>query len=173
MKIFLKMNQVQKLILCRSNFDFICALGTFGHCGWDMIDDCVILLNSCSLSRKLVAHGKVSSMTRIQKDNKLGSILGSSVCQSSRLSLYDFLFFRSTIRVNWTSHLGKEFYCTHVSCARAPNFINLREVCSRFRLPAGNYVIVPSTFDVDEEGEFMLLVFSEKKANMSYGSSMK
>jgi calpain len=42
-------------------------------------------------------------------------------------------------------------------------FINLREVCLRLKLPPGNYLIVPSTFDVDEEGEFLIRVFSESK----------
>jgi len=50
--------------------------------------------------------------------------------------------------------------------ARSPSFINLREVSCRFKLPPGVYAIVPSTFDPNEEGEFLLRVFSEKKNHM-------
>lgn len=40
-------------------------------------------------------------------------------------------------------------------------FINLREVCLRFKMPPGNYVIIPSSFKSDQSGEFMLRVFTE------------
>lgn len=52
--------------------------------------------------------------------------------------------------------------------ARSPSFINLREVSCRFKLPPGTYCIVPSTFDPNEEGEFLLRIFSEHKNNMEY-----
>ncbi|XP_078393245.1 calpain-1 catalytic subunit-like isoform X3 [Cetorhinus maximus] len=61
-------------------------------------------------------------------------------------------------------HLKRDFFLTHGSRARSDLFINLREVSSRFKLPAGEYLIVPSTFEPNKEANFCLRVFSEKLA---------
>uniref|UniRef100_A0A8C4Q1F2 Calpain-3 n=1 Tax=Eptatretus burgeri TaxID=7764 RepID=A0A8C4Q1F2_EPTBU len=63
-------------------------------------------------------------------------------------------------------HLPKEVFLYNKSVAHCGSYINLREITERFRLPPGEYVIVPSTFKPHEEGEFLLRVFSEK-ANIS------
>lgn len=62
--------------------------------------------------------------------------------------------------------LDMNFFKYNASVARSASFINLREVSARFKLPPGTYCILPSTFEPNEEGEFVLRVFSEKKNDM-------
>ncbi|XP_056228683.1 calpain-2 catalytic subunit-like [Seriola aureovittata] len=62
-------------------------------------------------------------------------------------------------------HLGPDVLLRSAAVARSPTFINLREVCGRFKLPPGEYVIVPSTFEPHRKGSFALRVFTEKEAH--------
>ncbi|XP_045916091.1 calpain-3b [Micropterus dolomieu] len=61
-------------------------------------------------------------------------------------------------------HLQKDFFLYTASKAKCKAYINLREVTERFRLPPGEYVIIPTTFEPHQEGEFILRVFSEKQS---------
>ncbi|KAF6073129.1 calpain 9 [Phyllostomus discolor] len=61
-------------------------------------------------------------------------------------------------------HLSKDFFRYHASRARSKTFVNLREVSDRFKLPPGEYILIPSTFEPHQEADFCLRIFSEKKA---------
>lgn len=41
------------------------------------------------------------------------------------------------------------------------SYINSREVTQRFKVEAGNYLVIPSTYDEDVDCEFMLRIFTE------------
>uniref|UniRef100_A0A8C2PSW8 Calpain 2, (m/II) large subunit b n=1 Tax=Cyprinus carpio TaxID=7962 RepID=A0A8C2PSW8_CYPCA len=57
-------------------------------------------------------------------------------------------------------HLDKNFFLTHAQKARSETFVNLREVCTRFKLPPGEYLVVPSTFEPNKDGDFCLRILS-------------
>ena len=40
-------------------------------------------------------------------------------------------------------------------------YINKREVTGRFRVKPGNYILIPSTYEPDREGEFLVRIFTE------------
>ncbi|XP_006276698.1 calpain-8 [Alligator mississippiensis] len=61
-------------------------------------------------------------------------------------------------------HLSREFFTRNLPAARSDPYIDLREVSSRMKLPQGEYLIVPSTFEPFKDGEFCLRVFTEKQA---------
>ncbi|OXB68319.1 hypothetical protein ASZ78_015259 [Callipepla squamata] len=69
-------------------------------------------------------------------------------------------------------HLNRAFFTRNQPVARSETYINLREVSSRIKLPKGEYLIVPSTFEPYKNGEFCLRVFSEKKVKTRMNGDM-
>uniref|UniRef100_A0A671TLG9 Calpain 9 n=1 Tax=Sparus aurata TaxID=8175 RepID=A0A671TLG9_SPAAU len=60
--------------------------------------------------------------------------------------------------------VGKDFFRYNGSKARSKTYINMREVAERFTMPPGKYLLVPTTFQPHHEADFLIRIFSEKKA---------
>ena len=58
--------------------------------------------------------------------------------------------------------LKKDFFRYNRCSARSKTYINSREISERFKMIPGTYVIIPTTFDPNETGNFLLRIFAEK-----------
>ncbi|KAM9362627.1 calpain-8 [Symphorus nematophorus] len=83
------------------------------------------------------------------------------------LSTNVFFFFCGQYKGRPNVHLGPDVLLRRTPVARSQTFINLREVCDRFKLPPGEFAIVPTTFEPHRKGNFILRVFTEKHAHSS------
>ena len=70
-----------------------------------------------------------------------------------------------------SGNLGKKFFSRHSPVATSAQYINTRENCGRHKLPPGNYVILPTTFEPNEEADFVLRIYTEKDSSMMWGDS--
>uniref|UniRef100_A0A6I8QR47 Calpain 8 gene 1 n=1 Tax=Xenopus tropicalis TaxID=8364 RepID=A0A6I8QR47_XENTR len=68
------------------------------------------------------------------------------------------------LRGHTDSNFSREFFQRSRTVARSDAYINIREVSQRFYLPVGDYLIVPTTFEPFQNGDFCLRIFSEKEA---------
>ena len=58
--------------------------------------------------------------------------------------------------------LDADFLSTNEIIAESKHFINSRQISNRFKLVPGTYIVIPSTFEPEQEGEFLLRVYTEK-----------
>lgn len=59
--------------------------------------------------------------------------------------------------------LKKDFFETNQSVESSGHFINMRQRIARLSLPPGEYVVVPCTWDQNEEAAFYLRFFFENR----------
>ncbi|MEE6475329.1 hypothetical protein FKM82_010711, partial [Ascaphus truei] len=64
------------------------------------------------------------------------------------------------------SQMTKDFFKFNPSKARSKTYVNMREISQRFKLPPGDYMLIPTAFEPHQEADFCLRIFSEKKAEI-------
>jgi Calpain large subunit, domain III len=79
---------------------------------------------------------------------------------------FEFCCFQLKDPKSSATPLPREYFLYNSSVAKSPVFMNTREVVTRFRMPPGTYVIIPSTFDPNQEGAFLLRVYTEVESTM-------
>jgi len=115
--------------------------------------------NECTMIVALMQKNRRSAKRYQMGSSEL--TIGFAIYALREDSYYGEEPLRFAANQNGQQILSTDFFKYNSSVARSPTYINLREVTSRFRLPPGTYVIVPSTFDKGEEGEFILRVWTE------------
>ncbi|XP_064483880.1 calpain-B-like isoform X3 [Ornithodoros turicata] len=96
----------------------------------------------------------------MQKNRRAQRTLGAGLFLTIGFSIY-----KIDDPDNCPTPLNLSFFKYNPSVARSHTFINSREVTTRFNLPPGTYCIVPSTFEPNQTGEFLLRIFTEKRNN--------
>ncbi len=87
--------------------------------------------------------------------------------QNLNKQLFTIAFSYLQYKTSSDGQLEKDFFLYNASKARSATFINTREISGRFRLPRGRFVIVPSTFEPNSEGDFLVRVYSLKQASQA------
>ena len=62
----------------------------------------------------------------------------------------------------YTMPVKKDFFDYNRDIANSGAFTNVRQVTKRVSLPPGAYLVVPCTWDADEEADFLIRFFFEK-----------
>uniref|UniRef100_A0A8C2G4F2 Calpain 8 n=1 Tax=Cyprinus carpio TaxID=7962 RepID=A0A8C2G4F2_CYPCA len=129
---------------CRNNQATFCSNPQFVIKLEEQDDDPLDGENGCTILVGLMQKD-------VRKDKRFGRDLNAIGCV-----IYKF-------RGRNNIHLGPDVLLRQPSVAGI-NFTYLREVSERFKLPPGEYVIIPSTFEPHRRGSFILRVFTEKEA---------
>ena len=69
--------------------------------------------------------------------------------------------------------LDKNYFDYHKSFATSGVFTNAREVHARMELTEGRYCLVPCTFNPNEEGEFLMRMYTEKNTKWVLLSNLR
>ena len=62
--------------------------------------------------------------------------------------------------------LDRDFFDKNQPAGDVDSFLQTFEVTKRFKLRPGSYAVIPTTFDPNKEGEFLLRIFSERNGTI-------
>ena len=93
----------------------------------------------------------------------VSTYLGFQKNAFKHLSFSDFYLFDAT---NEEVPLSKGAIFSGMSKARKSQALPLRANTMRFEVPPGKYIVIPITYQFDDELKFLLRVFSEMPANL-------
>uniref|UniRef100_A0A6Q2YUY9 Calpain 8 n=1 Tax=Esox lucius TaxID=8010 RepID=A0A6Q2YUY9_ESOLU len=140
---------------CRNHPATFCSNPQFLLCLEEVDDDPVDGKNGCTFLVGLM-----------QKDGRRSRKLGQEDLNTIGFAIYKVCCY--TYKGQANVHLGPDVLLKQKEVAMCKTFTDSREVCDRFCLPPGNYVIIPSTFLPHKNGNFILRVFSEKHVATRY-----
>ncbi|CAD5120817.1 DgyrCDS9375 [Dimorphilus gyrociliatus] len=103
-------------------------------------------------------------------DDELGTIIVSltQICNSKQSNetggniTIGYEIFKAP---DYCGTLKKDFFSNNRPVVTS-SYINLRDVCQRHLLEPGEYIVIPSTFEPNQERKFLLRVFSEKPSSV-------
>ncbi len=73
-----------------------------------------------------------------------------------------------------TKRTGKKLNSRQLEkCGTSGTYVNKREVTSRFRIPPGTYVVIPSCFEENVSGEFLLRIYTENPVDKENISALR
>lgn len=72
-----------------------------------------------------------------------------------------------------TKRMGKKLTSRQLEkCGVSGPYVNKREVTNRFRIPPGTYVVIPSCFDENVTGDFLLRIYTENPVDKENYSTL-
>ncbi|VDP27968.1 unnamed protein product [Soboliphyme baturini] len=138
---------------------------TAGGCGKDLITQCLLLFLESFARNPQFQFSVTRSECTAENDcsNCIIALMQKyrrrQHAESNRFLHIGFAVYKVDDAMLYNRVLDYQFFANHESASGSRAFINIRENCQRFRLEEGRYVVIPSTYDPDVEGEFLLRIY--------------
>ena len=84
----------------------------------------------------------------------------NATSEAVRMLQIGFIIYKAQSHANCRLTLDHLMHNPEV--AKSGTYVNFREVCGRFDLRPGHYIVIPSTYEPDCDGQFLLRLFAKK-----------